>query len=51
MGAHRCGAIPMLDLVTGQRYQLACEMARTPDAPCGTQAKMFTPKDEPLASN
>ena len=43
---HRCAKFPLLDLVTGKRFNMACNVVRSPEAPCGEEGKMFTPKDD-----
>lgn len=44
---HRCAKFPMLDLVTGVRFNMACSVIRSPDAPCGERGKLFQLKAAP----
>jgi hypothetical protein len=41
----RCRRFPMLDLVMGEKFFIACVAVRSPEAPCGETGKLFTPKE------
>lgn len=42
----RCGLAQMLDIVSGQKFYALCGDFRHPEAPCGQDAKFFTPKPD-----
>lgn len=40
----RCKKFPMVDIVDGHQFFVACHAARGQGAPCGGEGLMFTPK-------
>ena len=46
---HRCAKFPMLDIVTGIRFNMACNVVRSPDAPCSEEGKLFEALTPPIA--
>jgi hypothetical protein len=48
---HRCRKFQMLDVVMGEPFFVPCSHVREPNAPCGTEGKLFQPKpSEPTAN-
>jgi hypothetical protein len=45
--APRCRLFPVLDIVFGERFYIACNAVRGDDAPCSTSGKLFEPKHPP----
>jgi hypothetical protein len=43
---HRCAKFPVVDLVTGIRFNMECNVVRSPEAPCGEEGKLFQPLDD-----
>ena len=44
--APRCRLFPVLDIVMGERFYIACQAVRGDDAPCSTAGKLFKPLDD-----
>jgi hypothetical protein len=42
----RCRKFPMLDVVIGEKFFVACHAVRGQDAPCGIEGKLFEPNDD-----
>lgn len=45
--APRCRLFPVLDIVFGERFYIACNAVRGDDAPCATAGKLFELKPVP----
>jgi len=42
----RCRKFPMLDVVMGERFLVACHAVRSEGAPCGVHGTLFEPNDD-----